>query len=179
MTNPKPGIIPPIREPNGRHRRAPRGERESDIIGVALNHPHRRGNRSQLRGTAYGRLLEDHAPPSMQGSIRALYDAASDYDNLVIDFRMFKGIPHHKNKPRERPTTGLPIPDDVGREWGRKIVRIERGVIAESSREAFASMRTVVVDEYDLPLDQIPGALWGLEVLARVLASDRKDHPFR
>jgi hypothetical protein len=110
----KPIPIVPRREPNGKLQRAPKEEREADIIAVALNNPQRRGSRDDRRRWAIGRLILDgkvvrnDITPGILEYAAELYSKQYSQLQWLIDSRrplakgQFRNVPEPTVEDRDR-----------------------------------------------------------------------------
>ena len=138
---------------------------------VVLMQPHRKGETSQLAGSAFGRFcLRVRANPR-------LYDAGQEYAALVRRWRSAKGIPQQVRLGEGRGGEG---PSDATvMAWTRAINGLNRAM-SKATIEGYLAMRQMLLDDYDIGAEQEGPACDALIALAVDLGfAKESDHPFR
>ena len=137
---------------------------------VVLAQPHRRGSDHKWAASALGRFC-------LRRRLREqLYDAGHDYANIVSCWRGAKGVP--RQVANGHGGSGAGPSDGTVRKWQADMIELERAMMA-CGTEAFLAVRTLVLDEADIGIDQDEPAIEGLTAIAVAKGRMREnEHPF-
>ena len=166
------------REPSGKIKRPTRAEmaaadlrkREGERSFVLMQ-PHRNGEASQLAGSAFGRYC------LRMKMRRELYDAGEEYANVVRRWRAARGIPTDLRLSEGAGTGDGPAGTTVAA-WAKRISSLNNTML-NTSKEGFFAVRQMILDGYDIGMDQDGCASETLVALAVDLEFIRAgEHPF-
>lgn len=158
------------RQPNGQPSRARAIVPQQAAEVVVLRQPHRLGNTDQRCATVFGRFCLHNK------LIGELYDAGEEYGAVVRRWRSAKGIANPYSNER-RPAGRGPTDDQV-RKWGSRILTMD-GAMRDVTENGFFAVRQLVLEQYELGMDQDGPAITALVALAVHLGMiDPHAHPF-
>ena len=167
------------REPNGRAQRPTAQamtqivrERNDAVMSVVLAQPHRRGNRSQWRESAFGRFCDDH-------KLREeIYDGGNAYADLLRRWRVAKGVPTELRLGMGGSGEG---PSDATVEaWTQRLGSVRLNVVLTAGASAWLAVELLVVDNIEIPKSCTRDAIMGAGALAIEMGNmSAKLSPFR
>lgn len=137
-------------------------------MAVVLAQPHRLGSTDQLCASAVGRFILYHR------LAREIYDAANDYLELVVRWRVAKGIPV---RIRMHAGTGDGASSETVAGWTQQIARIELG-IGQITKSGCVAMRRLILDDEDIIGQYEHETITALYQLAREYGRIDRSHPF-
>ena len=167
------------REPNGQPQRPTvqvlnemNAKRQDEIMSVAVNQPHRRGNKSQWRESPWGRFCDDH-------KLREeIYDGGNAYADLLRRWRAAKGVPTELRLGIGG--SGLGPSDATVEAWTQRLATVRLNVVLRSSASAWLAVELLVVDNIEVPKASIRDAVLGAGWLAVEMGNmSAKVSPFR
>lgn len=151
-----------IIQPTKDQRHARQKRNQEAMMETVLAQPHRRGSRDQRCENALGRLV-------LRLKLRPeLYDAGEEYRAIVARYRAARGVPIGL-----RVVTPGPTREDQDAALARartdnlrrRIILCEHDLKADGI-QALLTVRTLVLDGFDIGMDQDPYAVRGLKALA-------------